>query len=439
MSSKLKLCVSTLLVSSLLVGLTWRPSVAPEASASTASSDTDAPKVVGAFAGVPVDFSIVESSSAVSEESSSESSSEVSSSVAAKEVKLTKEEIKEAAHKTPTREEERKEDPEQNAKPQPAPPVIEDTVVPDHSSSSEPSSSEDKSSSTEDKSSSEESSDSSGSSGSSDSSESDSSSSKEESSSEESSSSKPSPFPDNGWYVKDGKKYYNYQGSAVTGWQVIGGRRYQFAKNGALNTRTGIDVSTFQGTINWKKVKADGIDFAMIRIGFRGYGTGKLMKDSRFEENYRGAKAAGMEIGVYFYTQAITREEAVQEAEFVLEILKTHPIDGPVAYDMEGWSNPADDPRCDDPSITNQDRTNFCLDFAKTIQAGGYKPQIYTYYSYAYNKLNMGQISGKYSIWIADYSKGITDFGYNYDVWQYTSSGTVDGINTRVDMNVSFR
>lgn len=439
MSSKLKLCVSTLLVSSLLVGLTWRPSVAPEATASGAASDSEAPKAVAAFTAVPMDFSIVEASSDSSQESSSESSSEASSSVAAKEVKLTKEEIKEAAHKTPTREEERKEDPEQNSKPLPAPPTIEDTIVPGDSSSSsqsssskEESSSESNSSSSEDKPSSSE--DSSGSS------ESGSSSSKDESSSsEQSSSSKPSPFPDNGWYVKDGKKYYNYQGSPVTGWQVIGGRRYQFAKNGALNTRTGIDVSTFQGTINWNKVKADGIDFAMIRIGFRGYGTGKLMKDSRFEENYRGAKAAGMEIGVYFYTQAITREEAVQEAEFVLEILKTHPIDGPVAYDMEGWSNPDDDPRCDDPSITNQDRTNFCLDFARTIQAAGYRPQIYTYYSYAYNKLNMGQISGKYSIWIADYSKGITNFGYNYDVWQYTSSGTVDGISTRVDMNVSFR
>ena len=160
-------------------------------------------------------------------------------------------------------------------------------------------------------------------------------------------------------------------------------------------------MSTFQGNINWNKVKADGIDFVMIRSGYRGWGTGNIAKDSRFEEYYRGAKAAGLEVGVYFYSQAITEQEAIDEAKFVIELLKTHPIDGPVAFDIEG--SYAEDSRVNDPSISNQDRTNFAKAFCRTISSAGYTPQVYTYLSYAYNQMYMNQLT-QYQTWIAHYT-----------------------------------
>lgn len=338
--------------------------------------------------------------------------------VAEKEVVMTDEEISDAVYNSPSYED-IQQDPQEDD--HYAPP-IEDTL-PDIDSDgvvsepSQPDSSSEPSSSIED---------------SSDSSSSDNSSS--ESSSESSSSQPKPPQISNGWYTDGGERYYYYNGKPVTGWQTIGGRKYYFAQNGVLSSKVGIDVSVFQGNIDWNKVKADGIDFVIMRAGYRGWGTGKIVKDSKFEEYYRGATAAGLEVGVYFYSQAITEQEAVDEAKFVLELLKTHPIDGPVAFDIEGSYE--SESRVNDPSITNQDRTNFAKAFCSTIRSAGYVPQVYTYLSYAYNYMYMDQLTN-YQTWIAHYtSSNVTSYANSFKCWQYTSSGSVNGINAKVDMNV---
>lgn len=239
-----------------------------------------------------------------------------------------------------------------------------------------------------------------------------------------------------GWIEKDGERLFYYNGSPLTGLHTIGGRKYFFNEKGLLRSKVGIDVSVFQDDIDWKKVKADGIDFVIMRAGFRGWGAGKVVQDSKFEEYYKGATEAGLEVGVYFYSQAITVEEAEEEAEFIIELLKTHPITGPVAFDIEG--SYTDESRVNDPTITNQDRTDFANAFCLKIREAGYVPHIYTYLSYAYEKLCMEQLT-QYRTWIAHYTDGNTaSYEYPYQCWQYTSDGKVDGINSGVDMNIRF-
>lgn len=222
------------------------------------------------------------------------------------------------------------------------------------------------------------------------------------------------------------------------------GRKYKFdTATGALLSRTGIDVSSHQGTIDWNAVKADGIEFAMLRVGYHGWGTDPIpgddpykgiYKDRCFDQNYAGAKRAGIPVGVYFFSQAITREEAVREAEFVLGVIDGLDIDGPVAFDIENPPDP--EARTNDSSLTNQDRTNFCIDFCNTVKTAGYRPQIYTGRNYAYNGLYMNQLT-QYGTWIAHYtSENVTNYRYPFESWQYTSSGAVNGIGGRVDMDV---
>lgn len=236
-----------------------------------------------------------------------------------------------------------------------------------------------------------------------------------------------------GWQEIDGNTYYYDPGThqPVTGQQVIQGNVYSFGADGVLNrTARGVDVSKFQGTINWNAVKADGIDFAIIRCGYRGYGSGKLVEDSNFRQNIKGAIAAGLKVGVYFYSQAITEEEAVEEASMVLSLVSGYSLPMGVYYDTEQVGT--DVGRAD--GISAAQRTACAVAFCETIRNAGYTAGVYSYASWFYNALNFANIS-KYRIWIAQYRDTLS-FNYRYNIWQYTSKGSVNGIPQPVDMNI---
>lgn len=201
----------------------------------------------------------------------------------------------------------------------------------------------------------------------------------------------------------------------------------------------GIDVSQFNGNINWGFVKRTGIDFAFIRVGFRGYGqAGNFREDSTFRANIEAAKKAGIPVGVYFVTQAITTQEAIEEANWVIERIKAYNIEYPVAIDIEapGLESPTDVPRTQ--HLDKGTRTYLAKIFCQTIQGAGYTPIIYTNVDWATNKLNMSDLS-EYDTWIASYRSGNPGYNGKYSIWQYTSGGTVNGILGRVDMNICYK
>ena len=194
----------------------------------------------------------------------------------------------------------------------------------------------------------------------------------------------------------------------------------------------GIDVSSFQGTIDWNKVKAAGVDFAMIRVGYRGYGTGAIMLDDNFDTNIQGALNAGIKVGVYFFSQAITEEEAVEEAKFVLEHIKDYDITYPVAYDMELITH--DTARTD--TLTGRQITDHTIAFCEAIKNAGYKTCVYSNRRTLIIKLDLSRLTA-YDTWYAAYV-GYPDYPYDFKMWQFTDSGSVDGIEGNVDINISF-
>ena len=204
------------------------------------------------------------------------------------------------------------------------------------------------------------------------------------------------------------------------------------------DTRFGIDVSAYQNqscpdkTIDWEAVAEDGVDFAMVRIGFRGYGTGSLNSDAFYERNIDGAMEAGIDTGVYFFSQAITVEEAIEEAEYVISLLDGHEISGPVAYDWEMHNS-----SYRVYGISPKMATACALAFCQRIEEEGYQPMIYASKYVGYNKFNLPQLA-EYPIWFPEYGKDYPKFYYEIDTWQYTSSCTVAGITGKVDANIQF-
>ena len=197
--------------------------------------------------------------------------------------------------------------------------------------------------------------------------------------------------------------------------------------------KKGIDVSAYQGTIDWERVKADGIDFVFLRLGYRGYAEeGTLNEDEKFEENLKGAKDAGLKVGVYFFSQATTQEEAKEEAAFVKKLLGKTKLDLPVIYDPERIS--AEEARTDE--ITGKDFTAFALAFCGKIEKAGYKVGIYSNMYWEAFEFDLAQLE-KYPIWYADY-EDTPQTPYRFTFWQYSEEGTVDGIDGPVDLAVSY-
>ena len=196
-------------------------------------------------------------------------------------------------------------------------------------------------------------------------------------------------------------------------------------------SRLGVDVSHHQGYIDWKKVKASGYDFAFVRIGYRGYGkSGSLNLDRRFYENIEGAHEAGIDVGVYFFSQAINVEEAREEAQFVIEHLKDYKLELPIVYDPESILD--DEARTD--SVSGEQFTENTLMFCSLISEAVYKPMIYSNMLWEAFQFDMSKLV-KYPFWYADYElKPQTPYKYKY--WQYTNEGYVDGISGRTDLDI---
>lgn len=196
-------------------------------------------------------------------------------------------------------------------------------------------------------------------------------------------------------------------------------------------SRFGIDVSKWNGDIDWDKVKADGVEFVMIRCGYRGTTMGSLIEDPNFLVNIRGAKAAGLDVGVYFFTQAINEVEAVEEASMVIALCEGYELDYPVMIDSEGAGGNG---RAD--SLDVETRTKVCKAFCETIENAGHEAGVYASRSWYNANLEVNKLE-KYRIWLAEYRSTPLYSGY-YDMWQYTSKGKVDGIEGNVDLNISY-
>lgn len=194
---------------------------------------------------------------------------------------------------------------------------------------------------------------------------------------------------------------------------------------------TGVDVSVYQGNIDWEKVKDSGVDFAIIRVGGRGWGSeGNLFADKHFEKNIEGALAAGLPVGVYFFSQAITEEEALEEANYTLDQIKQYDITYPVVFDWEriGGSETRT------YGLSTEKLCSLANLFCQTIEDAGYKPMIYFNSYCGYVKYDLSEIM-QYELWFAQYSS-TPSFYYNFQMWQYTSSGQVNGIPGKVDLNL---
>lgn len=236
-----------------------------------------------------------------------------------------------------------------------------------------------------------------------------------------------------GWQTIGGAvKYFDVNGNAVTGEQVIQGVKYNFASDGSLVTGAGvmgIDVSKWNGIIDWNAVKNSGVSYVIIRCGYRGSSQGTLIVDPTFQNNIKGATEAGLKVGVYFFTQAIDRVEAVEEASMVLELIKNYRISYPVFLDVEPSGGRAD-------GITVETRTEVCKAFCQTIQNAGYTAGVYANKTWLTSKIDVSQL-GAYKIWLAQYASAPTYTG-RYDLWQYKSTGKVSGIVGDVDLNLSY-
>ena len=207
----------------------------------------------------------------------------------------------------------------------------------------------------------------------------------------------------------------------------------QYLQDGQVVSHKGIDVSKHQGNIDWTKVAADGVEFAFVRAGLRGYGTeGKLVEDDTFEQNVTGALQAGLKVGVYFYSQAITEEEVLEEANLVLEKVKPYNIQLPIVFDVEKVSGGKGRAN----ALSVEERTHLAALFCQTIQDAGYKPMIYHNMEMGTLMLDLGQLE-QYDKWFAYYNDDMY-YPYAYKIWQYSEHGAVDGINEEVDLNIWF-
>lgn len=202
------------------------------------------------------------------------------------------------------------------------------------------------------------------------------------------------------------------------------------------NIYNGIDVSKYNGDINWDKVKKDGVDFVIVRVGYRGYGkSGTLCTDPNYKANIEGALAAGIKVGVYYFTEALTTDEAREEAEFCISKIKDYNITLPVAIDYEyptDGKNPIG--RMYNAKLTKAEATANVKAFCAAVKKAGYTPLVYANKSDLSSLINGKTIGNTYKVWLANYTTKTT-YANSYEYWQYTSSGKVNGITGKVDCN----
>lgn len=195
----------------------------------------------------------------------------------------------------------------------------------------------------------------------------------------------------------------------------------------------GIDISYHQQNINWEELKSSNVEFIMLRCGYRGYTEGGLVKDEKFDEYAKAAVDAGFPIGVYFFTQALTEEEAIEEADFVLEAIESYPISYPVVLDTEYVSDSK--ARTNQVEMTPQERSSIAIAFCERIKENGYYPMVYASENWLRRSLDADMLQA-YEIWAPQYLD-TNDFMYDFTIWQYSDAGTVPGIKEQVDLNIS--
>lgn len=198
----------------------------------------------------------------------------------------------------------------------------------------------------------------------------------------------------------------------------------------AESSEFGIDVSKWNKEIDWQRVKEAGVKFAIIRCGYRGSLTGSLVEDPYFIKNIEGASAAGIKVGIYFFTQAVTEVEAVEEASMAIALSREYKLDYPIFIDTEGAGGNG---RAD--ALNRETRTAVCEAFCETIKSAGYTPGVYASKNWFLNHLSVENLGG-YAVWLAEYREEPSYTG-DFHMWQYTSNGSIDGINGRVDLNLS--
>lgn len=235
-----------------------------------------------------------------------------------------------------------------------------------------------------------------------------------------------------GWQTIDGKRYYfDKNGVPVTGDQIIQGMKYSFQGDGSLkvNGIMGIDVSKHNGNIDWNAVKNAGVNYVIIRCGYRGSATGVLVEDQKFRANIQGAQAAGLKVGIYFFSQAVNEREAIEEASLAISLIRNYKITYPVYMDVEDAHGRAD-------GMDAGTRTQVIRAFCETIRNSGYTAGVYANKTWLGSKMNVGSL-GSYKIWLAQYAATPTYSG-RYEMWQYSSKGRIAGISGDVDLNISY-
>ncbi len=205
----------------------------------------------------------------------------------------------------------------------------------------------------------------------------------------------------------------------------------KYYKDNKVISSLGVDISEHLGYVDFNNLKKAGIDFCMIRVGARGYGTGQLILDENFSDNMKRAFDAGLEVGVYFYSQAITQEEVMEEANLVLEALTDYDITYPVAFQMEYIEN--DTARVE--QLTKNDKTELAKTFLDTMRTAGYTPMLYGKKEWLIKKLDL-KVLQDVDIWLAQYENK-PDYPYSFSMWQYTNHAIVDGISGSTNLNIS--
>lgn len=236
-----------------------------------------------------------------------------------------------------------------------------------------------------------------------------------------------------GWQTIGGKRYfYDKNGNPVTGDQIIQGVKYSFREDGSLDGGNvmGIDISKHNGTVDWNAVKNAGVEFVILRCGYRGSASGVLVEDEKFRTNIKGATAAGLKVGIYFFSQAVNEMEAVEEASLTLSLIKGHKISYPVYIDVEAANGRAD-------GLSAAERTKVVRAFCETVRDSGYTAGVYSNKNWFAEKMDTGAF-GNYRIWLAQYTESPTYTG-RYEMWQYSSRGTIPGIKGDVDLNICYQ
>ncbi len=231
--------------------------------------------------------------------------------------------------------------------------------------------------------------------------------------------------------IRDDLKHHNLLEENL---KVLDNGEMQYVVNDEVVSHKGIDVSKYQGDIDWEKVAATGVEYAFVRVGVRGYGKeGKLVMDEKYQANLEGAAKAGIKVGVYFFSQAITEAEALEEADAVLEAIKDYSVTYPIVYDVEKTG--AADGRMNQLSV--EDRTKMTRIFVDRIKEAGYTPMIYSNMEMWTVLLDMAAFEDVEK-WFAFYNTELY-FPYEYAVWQYSDKASIDGIKGDVDLNISFK